>query len=176
MENNNHYLYAIVVENSIWGELSVCKGNHYEIHAIGVESDKSEEDTVSSYIWELKCECADGYGSPEQDNCNNCGAEEDACECGDRDCEEEDYGDFVERESSARWVKYDPTNIDHVLCNGAESYRDTVERDAILLKKARENKAREIGRANSKINALEDELFKLRQAQAKLEKEFMELK
>lgn len=118
-----YYLYAIVVEKLIWGELPVHKGNHYEIHAIPSELGKSEEYTVAEYIWELRCHEAEGYGCPKS-VCSNCIEESGDCDCEEPDFYEEDYGEFVERHSSFRAVKYDPANIDHVCCPGAEKYRD----------------------------------------------------
>jgi len=118
-----YYLYAIVVEKLIWGELPVHKGNHYEIHAIPVELGEPEEDVVNGYIWGLRCEEAERYGCPKS-FCANCAEESGDCDCEEPDFYEEDYSEFVERLSSFHAVKYDPTNIDHVCCPGAEKYRD----------------------------------------------------
>lgn len=167
-----HYLYAIVVENRIWGELSVCAGNHYEIHAIQAEAGKSEEDTVQKYIWELQCECADSYGQPERYECENCGEPAEDCECGATYCEEEDYSEFVENNSCYRAEKYDPSNIDHVLCPGAEEYRDTTERKLILVQKAKEDKLRKLSRLNVKIATLEEDILIIKKERDLLVREF----
>lgn len=175
MENTEHYLYAIVVENRIWGELPVCSGNHYEIHAIDKVAGEEERDTVSRYVWEMRCEeAADCSGEL---HCTNCGEEEGNCECDEPEYEEmQEYSEIVEDNSSARWVKYDPTNIDHVLCTGAERYRDTEERDRILLERKREDKVAEIGRAQSKVNHLMKELEEAQALRDKLQQEYKEIK
>jgi hypothetical protein len=150
------YLYVILLEHRIYNTPEVHRATHWKVHAIPVEKGKSEGETVEDYIWELRCELADSYGFPH--------TEED---------EEWDfiYPGFVESNSDARFVKYDPSNIKHVMCPGALSYRDEAQYRALIIKEEKRRKEAGLVRLKSKISDTELELKRLRDLADKLEME-----
>jgi len=123
----------------------------------------------------MQADCSSSYGSPSC-TCINCGDDVDDCECDEPDIEDEEESSFIESNSDARWVKYDETDEDHILCPGAEEYRDTSVLNKFLRVRELENKEQEMGRVNSKILSLEDELSRLIALRDKLNLELKELK
>ena len=74
-----------------------------------------ETDDIEDYIWDERCQWAESSGSQYAEwECTSCGeidGYEFDCECDDPNVEcryEEEYAEFVERETNAYYFEYDP--------------------------------------------------------------------
>ncbi len=145
----------------------VSPGNGYEIWAA------ETEDLLLKDIWEEQCQLADGNGQPDNhcDNDNE-GECEEYCVC---EVPEDDYSEWVQNETYFYFFPYNPSNIQHVICKGAEEYRDT----SAIAEYHKQNRIKDLrnmfNRTNNELDDLDLRIATLSNSLASITKELEEL-
>lgn len=133
-------LYVINISSPSWRSPEAAWSDDATVY--NVEGD------IGSFVWSLQCEWADSYGGDQVDD--------------------EEYDDYVDRNTVYTYSIYDPTNYEHYMCSGAEGSRDTSLRDAYIKKERKEALERQIERNKAHIQHLKDEIESKEEANIKL--------